>query len=81
MQSLNDAIADRNAAIAKVKTDELVNANKYIADHKLILKTTPSGLKFVITKPSLKPKPLKGDTLLVNYAAAGRPTIKFLTQV
>ncbi len=68
VQSLNDAIAERNVAIAKVKTDEPVKAAKYIADHKLVLNTTLSGLKYVITKPSTKIKPLKGDTLLVNYA-------------
>jgi FKBP-type peptidyl-prolyl cis-trans isomerase FkpA len=72
VQSLNDAIAERNAAAEKMKAGELADANKYIADHKLFLKTTPSGLKYVITKPSLKRKPLKGDTVFVNYA--GRTT-------
>ena len=72
VQSLNDAIAERNATIEKMKAAELANANKYIAGHKLVLKTTPSGLKYVITKPSLKRKPLKGDTVLVNYV--GRTT-------
>jgi FKBP-type peptidyl-prolyl cis-trans isomerase len=74
VQSLNDAIAERNAAIAerkaeldKVKASEGIDAAKYIADHQLVLKTTPSGLKYVITHPSLKRKPLVGDTLLVNY--------------
>jgi FKBP-type peptidyl-prolyl cis-trans isomerase FkpA len=68
VQSLNDAIAERNAEIEKIKADENIAMNKYIADHKLILKTTPSGLKYIITKPSLKLKAQKGDTLLVNYA-------------
>jgi FKBP-type peptidyl-prolyl cis-trans isomerase FkpA len=68
VQSLNDAMAERNAAMGKIKAAELTDANKYVADHKLILKTTPSGLRYVITKPSVKPRPLKGDTLLVNYA-------------
>jgi FKBP-type peptidyl-prolyl cis-trans isomerase FkpA len=68
VQSLNDAIAERNAAIEKMKSAEINGMNKYITDHKLILKTTPTGLKYIITKPSLKLKPLKGDTLLVNYA-------------
>lgn len=72
VQSLNDAIAERNAGIDKVKGNETAAANKYIADHNLILKTTHTGLKYVITKPSLKHRPLKGDTLLVNYA--GRTT-------
>ena len=67
IQSLNDAIAERNADIAKVRLNETADAAKYIADNKLIVKTTPSGLKYVITKASLKPKPLAGDTVLVNY--------------
>jgi FKBP-type peptidyl-prolyl cis-trans isomerase FkpA len=72
VQSLNDAIAEKNAAVDKIKTGELSEANNYITGHKLILKTTPSGLKYVITRPTLKRKPLKGDTVLVNYA--GRMT-------
>jgi len=74
IQSLNDAIAERNAAIdkakadaAKMKDEEPMDAAKYIAAHKLVLKTTASGLKYVITKPSVLHKPLAGDTLLVNY--------------
>lgn len=74
IQSLNDAIAEKNAAQAeknaeaeKLKATETTNAAQYITSHKLILKTTPSGLKYAVTKASLKPKPLKGDTLLVNY--------------
>src|ERR1700733_2573056 len=74
IQSLDEAMAERNAEIAKsqadeakVKAEEPNEAAKYIAAHKLILKTTATGLKYVITKPSLKAKPLKGDTLLVNY--------------
>jgi FKBP-type peptidyl-prolyl cis-trans isomerase FkpA len=68
VQSMNEAIAERNAALEKIKTDEAANTAQYIASHKLVLNTTPSGLKYVITKPSLKAKPLKGDTLMVNYA-------------
>jgi FKBP-type peptidyl-prolyl cis-trans isomerase FkpA len=60
VQSLDDAMSE-------VKTVEITSANKYIADHKLTVTTTPSGLKYVITQPSLKHKPLSGDTLLVNY--------------
>jgi len=67
VQTLNDAIAERNADIAKAKAAETVTANKYIADNKLILKTTASGLKYKVTKIGLKPKPLSGDTVLVNY--------------
>jgi FKBP-type peptidyl-prolyl cis-trans isomerase FkpA len=57
--------------MAEVKQAEITGANKYIADHKLNLQTTASGLKYVITQPSIKRKPLKGDTVLVNYAGRG----------
>ena len=67
IQSLQEAIDERNAAGEKMKAQEAVDRDKYIADHKLPVKSTPSGLKYVITQPSLKPKPLTGDTLLVNY--------------
>jgi FKBP-type peptidyl-prolyl cis-trans isomerase FkpA len=60
-------IQSLDEAIAEVKTVELDGRTKYILDHKLNLTTTASGLKYVITKPSLKPKPLKGDTMFVNY--------------
>ena len=55
------------AAMAEVKTAETDARNKYVADNKLNVTTTPSGLEYVITQPSLKRKPLKGDTVLVNY--------------
>ena len=60
-----------DAFMAEVKQAEITGANKYIADHKLNLQTTASGLKYVITQPSIKRKPLKGDTVLVNYAGRG----------
>jgi FKBP-type peptidyl-prolyl cis-trans isomerase len=67
VQSLAEAIAERNAGIAKMQQNELVIADKYIADNKLAVKATPSGLKYVITQPSTGRKPVAGDTLLVNY--------------
>jgi FKBP-type peptidyl-prolyl cis-trans isomerase FkpA len=74
VQTLNEAIAERDSAIAakktaedKLKVAEINDTKQYIADHKLVLKTTPSGLKYVITKASVKPRPLKGDTVWVNY--------------
>ena len=60
-----------DAFMAEVKQAEITGANKYIADHKLNLQTTASGLKYVITLPSTKRKALKGDTVLVNYAGRG----------
>lgn len=67
VQSLNDAIAERNAELEKIKANESVDANKYIASNKLVMKTTASGLKYVVFKQSVKPKPRVGDTVLVNY--------------
>ena len=67
VQTLNDAMAERNKVIDSMKTAETTARNKYITDHKLALKTTASGLQYVITKPSLKAKPLAGDTVQVNY--------------
>jgi FKBP-type peptidyl-prolyl cis-trans isomerase FkpA len=63
-------IQSLDAAMAEVKEVEITAANKYIADHKLNVTTTPSGLKYVITQPSVKRKPLAGDTLLVNYTGS-----------
>jgi FKBP-type peptidyl-prolyl cis-trans isomerase FkpA len=67
IQSLADAIAEKNAALESMKAAEITALDKYVTDHKLVVKTTPSGLRYFITQPSLKQKPLSGDTLLVNY--------------
>lgn len=67
VQKLADAIAERNAQMEQLKVAEASGIEKYIADQKLAVKTTPSGLKYVITKASLKPKPANGDTVFVNY--------------
>jgi len=67
VQSLNDAIAERNADMAAMHTAETAAVAKYIADNKLIVKTTPSGIKYFITKTAIKPRPLNGDTVSVNY--------------
>jgi FKBP-type peptidyl-prolyl cis-trans isomerase FkpA len=67
VQSLTDAIAERDAAVVKMKDAENEGIKAYIAGKKLLVKTTPSGLKYVVTKPAIKPKPLNGDTVFVNY--------------
>jgi len=74
IQSLDAAMAERNAAMATAKaaTDllkgtEAPAVQKYLAAHKMVVKTTLSGLKYSITTPTLKRKPLAGDTVLVNY--------------
>jgi len=72
IQSLQEAMDEKNAANEKVKATEAADRDKYIASHKLVTKTTPSGLKYIITQASVKPKPQLGDTVLVNYI--GRTT-------
>lgn len=67
VQKLADAIAERNAQMEQLKVAEASGIAKYVADQKLAVKTTLSGLKYVITKASIKPKPVNGDTVFVNY--------------
>jgi FKBP-type peptidyl-prolyl cis-trans isomerase FkpA len=67
VQSLEEAIAERKVMMDKAAAEETANTAKYIADNKLVLTTTASGLKYKITKPSLLRKPLTGDTVYVNY--------------
>ncbi len=73
IQSLEEAIAEKKAAeakakegVEKLKTEEQAKLNKYLAKQTAV-KTTASGLRYQIIKASAKPKPLPGDTLLVNY--------------
>ncbi len=74
IQSLEQAIAEKKSAEAKMgeaneklKAAELVRISKYVANLQPAVKTTASGLHYQILTPSAKPKPLPGDTLLVNY--------------
>ena len=67
VQSLNDAIAEKNAAAQKLKDGETAAANNYVTTNKINAVTTASGLKYVVTQPSVKRKPLAGDTVMVNY--------------
>ncbi|MBC7400468.1 MAG: FKBP-type peptidyl-prolyl cis-trans isomerase [Mucilaginibacter sp.] len=75
VQSLAEAMAERDKAMAAAKEEaakmdvqEAVVIDKYVADHKLAVSTTTSGIKFKITKLGIKPKPAVGDTVVVNYA-------------
>ena len=74
VQSLDEAIAEHKAAEAKakeaaekLKTEETSRIAKYIATLSPAPKATASGLYYQIITSSAKPKPLPGDTLLVNY--------------
>lgn len=63
LKSLSDF--DKKAEPGKIK--------KYIDDNKLKTLSTASGLSYVITSPGTDPKPVLGDTVVVNY------TGKFVT--
>ncbi|MEO8886513.1 MAG: FKBP-type peptidyl-prolyl cis-trans isomerase [Mucilaginibacter sp.] len=67
VQSLDDAIAERKAMMDKMAAAEIAARNKYIADNNLTLKTTASGLQYRVNLPSIKRKPVAGDSVLVNY--------------
>lgn len=60
-------MADVKATNEKRKNNEEAVIKKYIADNKLDVKTTPSGLRYVITAPGTGAKPVMGDTAVVNY--------------
>ena len=74
VQTLDEAIAEKKAAEAKIKeaqdklrAEEPARIARYVATLQPAVKTTASGLRYQILVPSAKPKPLPGDTLLVNY--------------
>jgi len=56
-----------NGLSDKIKKQEPINIKKYIADKNLKVTTTPSGLNYVVTKQFNGPKPVAGDTVVVNY--------------
>ncbi|HTE00320.1 MAG TPA: FKBP-type peptidyl-prolyl cis-trans isomerase [Mucilaginibacter sp.] len=62
-----EKIESLNEVLETMRTAEITGAEKYIADNKLKVTTTASGLKYVVTQPSTKPKAQLGDTVLVNY--------------
>jgi FKBP-type peptidyl-prolyl cis-trans isomerase FkpA len=73
-QSMEAAMAERNAAMEKVKAEgekvkaaESATIGNYIAKNHILAKSTPSGLKYVVKTVGIKPKPLNGDTVYVNY--------------
>jgi FKBP-type peptidyl-prolyl cis-trans isomerase FkpA len=74
VQTLEAAMAERNAAMAqgkaegeKLKANENATITKYLTSNNIVAKTTPSGLRYVVKTIGTKPKPQKGDTVYVNY--------------
>jgi FKBP-type peptidyl-prolyl cis-trans isomerase FkpA len=51
----------------KYKADESVQIKNYIANNKLAVTTTASGLNYIITTKGNGAKPRVGDTAVVNY--------------
>jgi len=56
-----------NTILDGLKKSEPVKLNKYIADNKLNVTKTDSGLYYQITKQGAGIKPVAGDTVVVNY--------------
>jgi len=67
IQTVAEAIAERNAGLEKIKAAEKLTADEYIKSHKLAPLSTTSGLRYIIKKAGTGPKPVAGDSLKVNY--------------
>jgi len=68
IQTLDEAMGERNKALDSMRTAETAARSKFVAGLKGPVKTTKSGLQYIITQPSLKARPLAGDTVVVEYA-------------
>jgi FKBP-type peptidyl-prolyl cis-trans isomerase FkpA len=68
----NKITAYLKAQSAIIAKQEPAKISKYIADNKLTMTTTASGLNYVITKQGTGDKPKTGDTAVINY------TVKFV---
>jgi FKBP-type peptidyl-prolyl cis-trans isomerase FkpA len=67
VQSMEEAMAERQKQMDELKGQEVSSLARYLAENKIAGVKTASGLHYLITKPSAKAKPAKGDTVLVNY--------------
>ena len=67
VQTVEEAIAERDKVLEQMKVAEQDSIAKYIAKNKMAVTTTASGLHYIITQASAKPKPVVGDTLMINY--------------
>lgn len=76
VQSLADAIAERDQGIIKFKAEETAASDAYIKSKGLVVKTTPSGLRYAVTKMGTKPRPASGDSVYVNYVGRSARDLK-----
>jgi FKBP-type peptidyl-prolyl cis-trans isomerase FkpA len=60
-------MAEQAAMMETKKAEEAQILEKYLADNKITVKPTESGLYYVETKKGSGPKPSKGDRVKVNY--------------
>lgn len=67
IQTIAEAMADRDKALEEIKNAEKDSVAKYIAKNNLPIKSTASGLMYVVTKASTKIMPAAGDTVVVSY--------------
>jgi FKBP-type peptidyl-prolyl cis-trans isomerase FkpA len=67
IQSMEEIMAQQRQEAEANKQKEGAVLDKYATDHKLKVAKTASGLRYVITQASAKPKAAAGDTIYVNY--------------
>lgn len=67
VQSIDEANAEASKMMEALKLEEKAGLATYISKNKLNVKATPSGLMYIVTALSVKPKPIAGDTVYVNY--------------
>jgi FKBP-type peptidyl-prolyl cis-trans isomerase FkpA len=58
---------EQKAMMEKKKGEEAAVLEKYLSDNKITAKPTASGLYYIETTKGSGPKPMKGDTVKVNY--------------
>jgi FKBP-type peptidyl-prolyl cis-trans isomerase FkpA len=56
--------------VERAKNTEAAKVKNYIAEKNLKPTTTPSGLAYVVTTMGTGAKPVKGDSVLVNYSVS-----------
>jgi FKBP-type peptidyl-prolyl cis-trans isomerase len=71
VQSMEEATAAQQKMMLAMKDAEALTLSRYLTEKKITGVKTKSGLRYIIRKPSAKAKPVKGDTVFVNYTGRG----------